>query len=71
MLPCVQGGLELETNEIAIPTSFAGLALVLFALLLYPRVQRAIGCLACAKIGLALAVPLALLIALPSLLVPK
>lgn len=66
-----QGGLALTTDEIAIPTSFAGLGLVTFALLLYPRIQKRIGCLACAKIGLALAIPLALFIATPSLFVPR
>ena len=69
--PTSQGGLSLKTNEIALPTSFAGVGLVLFALFLYPRIQRRIGCLACAKIGLALAVPLGLLICTPSLLVSK
>ena len=67
----MQGGLGLTTDEIALPTSFAGVGLVTFALLLYPRIQKRIGCLACAKIGLALAVPLALFIATPSLLVPR
>lgn len=51
--------------------SFAGLALVLFALLAYQRIQRAIGCLACAKIGLIVAIPMVMFIPLPSLLVPR
>lgn len=53
------------------PTSFAGLGLITFALLAYPRIQARIGCLASAKLGLTLAVPLGLLIAAPSLFVPR
>jgi hypothetical protein len=66
-----QGGLNFTPDEIALPVSFAGAALVFFALVLYPRIQRRIGCLACAKIGLTAAVPVVMLIPAPSLLVPR
>lgn len=55
----------------ALPVSFAGAALVFFALVLYPRIQRRLGCLDCAKIGLTLAVPVVMLISTPSLVVPR
>lgn len=51
--------------------SFAGVALVLFALLAYPRIQRSIGCMNCAKLGLILGVLLALAIPMSSLAAPK
>ena len=67
----LQGGLSLTPDEIALPVSFAGLGLVLFALLLYPRIQKRLGCLACAKVGLILAIPLALVIPMSSFAAPQ
>jgi hypothetical protein len=67
----VQGGLNFSPDQVALPVSFAGLALVIFALLFYQRIQRRVGCLACAKIGLTVAIFVVLLIPTPSLLVPR
>lgn len=72
-LACVvqQGGLNFKPDEVALPVSFAGLGLILFSLLAYQRIQKRVGCLACAKIGLTVAIPMVLLIPMPSLLVPR
>ena len=67
----MQGGLNLTPDEIALPVSFAGLGLVLFALLAYPRIQKRLGCMNCAKLGLLLAIPLALVIPMSSLAAPE
>ena len=67
----MQGGLNLTPDEIALPISFAGLGLVLFALLAYPRIQKRLGCMNCAKLGLILAIPLALTIPMSSLAAPQ
>lgn len=72
-LACVvqQGGLNFKPDEVALPVSFAGLGLILFSLLAYQRIQKRLGCLACAKIGLTVAIPMVLLLPMPSLLVPR
>ena len=67
----LQGGLGLTPDQIALPVSFAGVALVLFALLAYPRIQKSIGCMNCAKLGLILGIMLALAIPMSSLAAPK
>ena len=67
----LQGGLGLTPDQIALPVSFAGVALVLFALLAYPRIQKSIGCMNCAKLGLILGMILALAIPMSSLAAPK
>ena len=79
MLSCVhnifshtlQGGLNLTPDQIALPVSFAGLGLVMFALLAYPRIQKRLGCMNCAKLGLLLAIPLALAIPMSSFAAPQ
>ncbi|CAL8469413.1 g8954 [Coccomyxa elongata] len=69
--PYDKGGLNFKPDEVALPVSFAGLGLILFSLLAYQRIQKRLGCLACAKIGLTVAIPMVLLIPMPSLLVPR
>ena len=64
----VQHGLGLSAPELAWPLSSAGATLVLFALFVYPRLQKRLGPQRAARLGLAAACPIVLLIPCTSLL---
>lgn len=62
-----QGGLNLRTDQLAWPLSVSGLTLVVFALVIYPRLQARLGPLAAAKLGLLAAIPIVMLVPATSL----
>lgn len=51
-----EGGLALSTSELAWPLSFGGLTLMLFSVLVYPKVQKQYGLLNCCRAGLLISV---------------
>ena len=59
--PIQQGGLALSPEELALPMAFGGVALTVFALLVYPKLQPRLGMLWTCRLGLLCAVPAALL----------
>ena len=59
--PVKQGGLNLSPQELALPMAFGGVALTVFALSLYPKLQPRLGMLWNCRLGVLLAVPTALL----------
>ncbi len=63
------GGLNLKTSELALPMAAGGIALTLFALLVYPRLQPRLGMLWSCRSGLLLMVPTALLVPVASLFI--
>lgn len=61
------GGLSMPEHRLAAPLAFSGVLMVAYNMLLFPTHQRVLGQVVCVQLGLALAVPSALLLPVASL----
>ena len=58
----MQGGLGLRSDQLAVPLSVGGVVLMVFALVIYPKLQARLGPLAAAKLGIMAACPIVMLV---------
>jgi hypothetical protein len=65
--PLSEGGLAMSEAQLAVPLAFHGACLIVWAMLIYPPAQQALGTLRLTRVALACTAPVALAVALPSL----